>query len=599
MSLTHAGQRGRGSLPLDRLSILLLGLLVLSGTVLADTRTLAWDPVEGAERYELHVGEASRNYSRQEGTSVTSVTVTALVPGTTYYFAVRACRDQPTTECSLFSNEISTTISPSDADGDGLSDAQDPDDDNDGVADSQDAAPYDPSNTGTVIRLSVGTANAGQHGWGWGDRAYRTILAATFDGDGTDHILRLQGYDIDYADEVAVYVNDQLLGYLAAGPNNGLSAPGVWRLPADLLFDGENRIEIIERTSGYVWGVTGLGVYASESAGALSLAAGTTDAGQHGWGWGDGAYKTDLSATFQGDGTDRLLHLQCYDIDTADEAALYLNGNLLGYLSPGPNNALNTPSLWWLPAARLVKGENRIDVIQRTPGDVWGVTGLGLHPTGSAFGNLTTLADGDRSHGGGFELHVPHSPEGYLIELAGYDADSDDEIGVDLNGSPLVDLPVGTNNAWSAADHLVLPADWLEPGDNVIFAQNLYNTGHNWGIRFDRLLPMGAALGNLLLRDMSLADARLNDVRYLLPAMDDNVELGLAFYDVDDAVELALRQDGASLGYAKRTTPDLSWGPPESIVIPEGQRTVIEIDNTYNPGSSHYWIWGVRLEYLQ
>jgi hypothetical protein len=81
--------------------------------------------------------------------------------------------------------------------------------------------------------------------------------------------------------------------------------------------------------------------------------------------------------------------------------------------------------------------------------------------------------------------------------------------------------------------------------------------------------------------------------------MDDNVELGLAFYDVDDGVELALRQDGASLGYAKRTTPDLSWGPPESIVIPAGQRTVIEIDNTYNPGSSHYWIWGVRLEYLQ
>ena len=264
-------------------------------------------------------------------------------------------------------------------------------------------------------------------------------------------------------------------------------------------------------------------------------------------------------------------------------------------LSTGPDNGLTTQGLWWLPAERQLLGENRIEFRQKTPGWRWGVTQLGLYAPGSAFGNLTSLAGGDRAHSTGFELHLPEDPDGYLLELTGYDADWDYEIGVDLNAETLLDLPAGQNNGWSAPDHLVLPADWLNPGDNVLRISNRVKASYNWGVRLVRLLPMTAALGYNL-PGQAASDRRADAVRYLIPPLGDNAELRLGYYDVDFNDELALLQDGLSLGNAAITVNN-RWGAPETLVIPLGLRSVITIDNTYNPPNSY--IWGVRIEGLE
>ena len=50
-------------------------------------------------------------------------------------------------------------------------------------------------------------------------------LTVGFEGSTMDLVFSVTGYDIDYVDdELAVYLNGSLLGYLSQGPGNGLNA---------------------------------------------------------------------------------------------------------------------------------------------------------------------------------------------------------------------------------------------------------------------------------------------------------------------------------------------------------------------------------------
>ena len=78
----------------------------VSGTV-----NLEWDPVSDSRvsHYEMHYGLARGEYNKRVTARDTSLAVSGLKPGQTYYFATRAC-DQNGAICSGFSNEVSTTV---------------------------------------------------------------------------------------------------------------------------------------------------------------------------------------------------------------------------------------------------------------------------------------------------------------------------------------------------------------------------------------------------------------------------------------------------------------------------------------------------------
>ena len=78
----------------------------VSGTV-----NLEWNPVSDSRvsHYEAHYGLASGQYDKRVTARDTSLAVSGLKPGQTYYFATRAC-DQNGAICSGFSNEVSTTV---------------------------------------------------------------------------------------------------------------------------------------------------------------------------------------------------------------------------------------------------------------------------------------------------------------------------------------------------------------------------------------------------------------------------------------------------------------------------------------------------------
>lgn len=85
----------------------IISLALASPAVLARTYTLAWDPVPDSrvDHYELSWGKSSGQYTSSKNTTDVSTTVDTLVPGYTWYLAVRACTKDSTT-CSKFSNEV-------------------------------------------------------------------------------------------------------------------------------------------------------------------------------------------------------------------------------------------------------------------------------------------------------------------------------------------------------------------------------------------------------------------------------------------------------------------------------------------------------------
>jgi fibronectin type 3 domain-containing protein len=89
-------------------------LLVLWGALAtlasAQSVALAWDTNANTTGYHLHYGAASRSYTVSVDTKlVTAYTVTGLVPGATYYFAVSAYN---ATGESPLSNEVSVNTAP-------------------------------------------------------------------------------------------------------------------------------------------------------------------------------------------------------------------------------------------------------------------------------------------------------------------------------------------------------------------------------------------------------------------------------------------------------------------------------------------------------
>jgi len=315
------------------------------------------------------------------------------------------------------------------------------------------------------VVLAIGVADGGQYGHNYGTNAHPTDLYATFTSSGTDLILHVTGYDIDFVDELAVDLNGELLGHLTVGPNNALNAGDTFIIPAGEQASGVNLLHFSVKVSGWTWGVTDLlltdavtpleitttalpdasigeAYTASLEAsggqppytwslamgdlpagitlaadGALSgtpgelgdfdftarvtddagsvaeqgftlrslgtggtlpvnLEVGVPDTGQYGHNYGTSEYPTELFATFAGSGTDLELHVTGYDIDFVDELAVHLNGDLLGYLSVGPNNGLNAGDTFIIPAGEQDPDTNLLRFSVKTAGWIWGVTDL-------------------------------------------------------------------------------------------------------------------------------------------------------------------------------------------------------------------------------
>ena len=132
----------------------------------------------------------------------------------------------------------------------------------------------------------------------------------------------------------------------------------------------------------------------------LTLVPGVMDTWQYGWRWGDNAHRESVTAAFQSTGADFDLDVTGYDMDAGDEISVWLNGNRIGFLAKGPNNAFNAGDTFSIPATMQQPGQNRIEFRQRTPGWIWGVTALLLRDAAPPDPADLTLVAGVMALGG-------------------------------------------------------------------------------------------------------------------------------------------------------------------------------------------------------
>jgi Zn-dependent metalloprotease len=447
--------------------------------------------------------------------------------------------------------------------------------------------------------LQIGVPDGGAYGKNYGGNQNETLLRAAFQNTGADLELSVTGFDIDSADEVAVHLNANLVGYLSTGPNDGLNGGDTFLVKAVQQFNGTNVIEFRQKTPGYKWGVTNLLLKNFQPD--VTLTIGVQDSGEYGHNYGSNQHETLLTAAFQSTGSPLRLSVTGFDIDFPDEVAVILNREFLGYLTVGSNNGFNGGNVIVLPAAQQSNGTNVIEFRQKTVGFKWGVTNLLLEDFQSDMMLAVGLQDsGAYGNNYGSDEHETviaatfQSPGTDLrLSVRGYDIDDGDEVAVHLNGSLLGYLGVGPDNGLSAVDTVLVPASQQFTGTNLLeFRQK--TAGETWGITNTLLhhitlvtgTPDGGEYGHNFGTDQ-------NDVSLfaVFNGSEMDLELSVTGYDVDFTDEVAVFLNGDLLGHLSTGSND-ALNAGDTFLIQAAEQhpgmNVIEIQQR-TPGFK----WGV------
>ena len=265
------------------------------------------------------------------------------------------------------------------SDGDQLGDVCDPDDDNDGIDDTFDPYPLDPYRPGGsgLPPLIVGSVDTSQYGFLFeGINSHRDVLERNFDASGSDLILTLAGYDIDIRQEVRVLINGTPVGFLSRTPNNERGASELV-IEQSLLLSTGNTLRFEQTNSGWRWGVEDMLLSELDNTGELpSITLGSVDSGLYGFRFeGVDSHRTILERQFHASGTDLVLTLTGYDIDTRQEVRVLVNGTPVGFLTKTADNERGTSQLT-IEKNLLEQTGNILSIEQLNPGWIWGVTDL-------------------------------------------------------------------------------------------------------------------------------------------------------------------------------------------------------------------------------
>jgi len=135
------------------------------------------------------------------------------------------------------------------------------------------------------------------------------------------------------------------------------------------LLDSDTNTITLTAINGNSWGVTEVTTSYIE---AVGIALATLDSTQYGY-LEEPSRFTGLRLDFKVATIFENYTLQVtgWDIDSADETQVFLNGLPLGFLSVGPNNDFNDGDLFVLSKNDIRPGANQIEFVQRAPGEGW------------------------------------------------------------------------------------------------------------------------------------------------------------------------------------------------------------------------------------
>ena len=234
----------------------------------------------------------------------------------------------------------------------------------------------------------------------------------------------------------------------------------------------------------------------------ISLTLDQPDTGEYGQKYGAINYGRDVTAAFTGQSDNLRLSVTGFDIDTADEVSVSLNGTSIGYLTPGPIDSLSPEDRFAIPAANQYPGQNELRFYnEQSPTFKWGVTDLLLEvDTGTVPTDLTLTPNqtdngqyghnyGAVDHGREVIAEFTGTANDLILTVTGFDIDYEDEVSVSLNGTPLGFLSVGPNEQLNGGDSFTIPASRQVSGANYLQFFNERSAGFKWGVTALTLTP--------------------------------------------------------------------------------------------------------------
>lgn len=111
---------------------------------------------------------------------------------------------------------------------------------------------------GSVV-FQVGQTSYREYGSGYGSDEHPTLFKGAISDEGLEMVLSVTGYDIDHSQEIAVYFNGVLIGYLLPTFNSEEGQTTYFTIPADQFVSGYNQVEFqVTDGSDGIWGVTNI-----------------------------------------------------------------------------------------------------------------------------------------------------------------------------------------------------------------------------------------------------------------------------------------------------------------------------------------------------
>ncbi len=460
------------------------------------------------------------------------------------------------------------------------------------------------------FNLALGTVETGRYGNRYtgatGASDTDAVVQATFTGTASSLKLSFDGFDIDFDNELEVFLNGNSLGFIDAGVNEGTASYAI-DIAASAQIAGENELEFRQEINpAFKWGVTNVLLSSSFD---FDLAAGTAETGKFGNKF-DGATDTDgiVSASFTGTGSSLTLSFDGFDIDFDNELEVFLNGNSLGFIDAGVNEGTASYELA-IAASAQNTGENELEFRQAiNPAFKWGVTNVllsssfdvdltvGTAETGR-YGNKYAGASGASDTDGVVSASFTGAGTDLVLSFDGFDIDFDNELEVFLNGDSLGFIDSGVNEG-TASYELAIAASAQNTGENELEFRQAINPAFKWGVTdillstaFDFDLTVGTAetgqYGN------KFAGTTDTDGVVSASFTGTGSDLGLFFdgFDIDFDNELEVVLNGNSLGFvdAGVNNGTTSYGTVIAASAQNAGLNELEFRQAINPD----FAWGV------
>ncbi len=321
------------------------------------------------------------------------------------------------------------------------------------------------------------------------------------------------------------------------------------------------------------------------------------EGGSYGEGYGTGAHRTRLVAVFDRSAVeDHWVHITGYDIESPDEVAVLLNGVPVGFLPVGGDGVTSRPTLFSFPTDELLpQGRlNRLELRQKTAGEPWGVTELGLFTWGERFGFDPTRAY-DTLHPDGFDVILPELEDSWF-ELQAFDLEADDDVTVAIGGVPLMaGLPHGGDGAWT--DHWQVPVIAAAHGDGegprVLSVRPRAGTDGAFQVRLVAKRPLLTTFGTEVNRGEG--DHLTRAVRFLMPEGDGVRQLRVRTR-ISDGEAIALSGSAAEAELVSGTNY-WAWMDPRNFFSLAGSEDTVTLARAPSDPPASYVVFVVNVLY--